>query len=56
VFPYNFADLSEGFRYLGFYLKTGMYKAEDWRWLLAKIEKKLVIGVTDGCPLEFVLF
>jgi hypothetical protein len=56
VFPYKFADLSEGFRYLGYYLKSGMYKAEDWRWLLAKIEKKLAIGVIGGCLWEVALF
>jgi hypothetical protein len=41
VFPYNFVDLSEGFRYLGYFLKSRKYKAEDWRWLLAKFEKRI---------------
>jgi len=41
VFPYNFADLSKGFRYLGYYLKIGMHKAEEWRWLLDKIQKEM---------------
>jgi len=41
VFPYNFVDLSKGLRYLNFYLKTRIYKVEDWRWLLTKIEKKI---------------
>jgi hypothetical protein len=56
VFPYKFADLSEAFKYLGYYLKEGMYKAGDWRWLLAKLKIKLIIDVIDGCLWEVVLF
>jgi hypothetical protein len=41
IFPYNFVDLSEGFRYLGYFLKSDNYKAEDWRWLISKFEKRL---------------
>jgi hypothetical protein len=41
AFPYNFVELSEGFRYLGYFLKTGNYKVEDWRWLIAKFEKRI---------------
>jgi cytochrome b subunit of formate dehydrogenase len=40
LLPYNSVDLSVGFKYLGYFLKTGLYKVEDWRWLLAKMEKK----------------
>jgi hypothetical protein len=56
VFPYYFIDLFEGFIYLGYFLKTKKYKAEDWRWLRLKIgdgylqnlKKELVIGVIGG--------
>jgi hypothetical protein len=44
IFPYNFADLYkfvEGFRYLGYFLKPDNYKAEDWRWLILKFEKRI---------------
>jgi hypothetical protein len=38
IFQYNFFDLSDGFRYLGYFLKIDMYKKEDWQWLIAKYE------------------
>ena len=41
VFPYNFIDLFEGFKYLGYFLKVDSYKATDWTWLVAKFEKKI---------------
>jgi hypothetical protein len=41
IAPYNFADLSEAFRYLGYFLKPDKYKAVDWRWLIAKFEKRI---------------
>jgi hypothetical protein len=41
IFPYNFDDLSKGFRYLGYFLKVDAYKTVDWRWLLIKIEKRI---------------
>jgi hypothetical protein len=50
IFPYNFVDLSEGFRYLGYFLKPDNYKAEDWRWLMQSLKKGLAIGVIDGYP------
>jgi hypothetical protein len=40
--PYTFTDLAIGFKYLGYYLKTGVYRADDWSWLLAKMEKKKI--------------
>jgi hypothetical protein len=40
-FPYNHRDLSEGFRYLGFYLKFNRLKAADWLWLVEKYEKRI---------------
>jgi hypothetical protein len=33
--------LSSGFKYLGYYLKPGSSKSDDWSWLVAKIEKKI---------------
>jgi hypothetical protein len=30
ILPYNFSDLSVGFKYLGYYLKAGLQKANDW--------------------------
>jgi len=41
VFPYNFIDLFEGFKYLGYFLKVDSYKATDWTWLVAKFEKRI---------------
>jgi hypothetical protein len=41
VFPYNVVDLSEGFRYLGYFLKDDSYKALDWTWLVSKFEKRI---------------
>jgi hypothetical protein len=39
--PYTFTDLSIGFKYLGYFLKTGAYKEDDWNWLVTKLEKKI---------------
>jgi hypothetical protein len=41
LFPFKFEDLEAGFKYLGFYLKTSLYRAGDWCWLLKKMEKKI---------------
>jgi hypothetical protein len=41
IFPYKFADLSVGFRYLGFYLKPTNYRVEDLCWLIAKFERRI---------------
>jgi hypothetical protein len=30
-----------GFKYLGYFLKTGPHRANDWSWLLKKMEKKI---------------
>ena len=34
LFPYNLSNLASGFKYLGFYLKTGPQRADDWICLL----------------------
>jgi hypothetical protein len=39
--PFSFSDLSVGFKYLGYHLKTGMQRIEDWNWMLQKFEKKI---------------
>jgi hypothetical protein len=41
MFPYIFSDLESGFKYLGYFLKTGPQRVEDWGWLLKKMEKKI---------------
>jgi hypothetical protein len=41
-FSYNFIDLSEGFKYLGYFVKDDSYKASDWTWLVANFKK--IIG------------
>jgi hypothetical protein len=42
--------ISIGFKYLGYIIKVDSYKATDWNWLVAKVEKKLDIGAIDGSP------
>jgi hypothetical protein len=39
--PFSFLDLIKGFRYLGYQLKPGASSSEDWRWLVAKFERKI---------------
>jgi hypothetical protein len=34
AFRYKFFDLSEGFRYLEYFVKVEKYKVVEWRWLL----------------------
>jgi hypothetical protein len=38
-FLFNFHDLINGFRYLGYFLKLGRPRFEDWQWLIDKYEK-----------------
>jgi len=46
-FPFEVNHIDSGFKYLGYYLKvgkykaTGRYKAEDWDWLLTKFESRI---------------
>jgi hypothetical protein len=40
LFPFNLEDLDTGFKYLGYYLKTGMYRVCDWCWILKKWRRK----------------
>ena len=41
IFPYKMEPLSEGFKYLGFYLKPMGYHSNDWHRLLNKFEKRI---------------
>jgi hypothetical protein len=41
ILLYNFSELSVGFKYLGYYLKAGIQKVEEWVWILTKVEKKI---------------
>jgi hypothetical protein len=41
ILPFTFADLSTGFKYLGYYLNLGSSKYDDWSSLVEKIEKKI---------------
>jgi hypothetical protein len=40
-FLYNLKELSDGFNYLGYFLKIGRYKAKEWDWLVAKYERRI---------------
>ena len=40
-FPYKFDSLSNGFVYLGCYLKPSGYLIKDWYWLVSKFEKRV---------------
>eukprot|EP00253_Pinus_taeda_P028798 PITA_28798 len=40
-FPFSTHPMEEGLKYLGFRLKPGGYKIEDWIWLIVKVEKRL---------------
>jgi len=39
IFPFFFLDISQGPRYLGYFLKPDCYKVTDWHWILIKFEK-----------------
>jgi hypothetical protein len=40
-FPYDFIELEQGFKYLGFYLKAGAMRLDEWHWLIKKLENKI---------------
>jgi hypothetical protein len=50
--PFTFVDLSSGFKYLGYYLKSGISKTEDWFWLVVKIEKKIGLSCNKWLSLD----
>jgi len=39
--PFTLLDLFVGFKYIGYHLKTGLQRVEDWNWMLQKVEKKI---------------
>lgn len=41
VFPFKFISMDLGFKYLGFYLKAGAQRLEEWNWLLKFFEKRI---------------
>jgi hypothetical protein len=41
VFSYNFVELTEGFRYLSYFIKADKTTFEDWRWLIIKFENRI---------------
>ena len=43
MFPVPSTELSEGLKYLGFYLKPNDYWKMDWKWLTRKLEKQLQV-------------
>ena len=41
IFPHSYIHLSQGFQYLGYYIKADHYKALDWNWLISKVGKRV---------------
>jgi hypothetical protein len=39
--PYTFSELALGFRYLGYFLKTGAQRTTDWDWLVTRVSNKI---------------
>jgi hypothetical protein len=39
--PYTFNELSLGFRYLSYILKTGTQRATNWEWLVVRVANKI---------------
>ena len=42
-FPVPVTDLLEGIKYLNFHLKPNDYIKSDWKWLIGKLEKRLLM-------------
>ena len=40
-FGYNMEPQENGFKYLGFFLKSNCYRNLDWLWLVKRIDKNL---------------
>jgi hypothetical protein len=34
-------EIKDGMKYMGFHLKENWYKEGDWKWIIAKVKKKL---------------
>jgi hypothetical protein len=43
IFPFDYKEIEEGLKYLGFHLNPNKYRKEDWSWLLEKLERRLKV-------------
>lgn len=43
LFPIQDTNILEGLKYLGFQLKPNDYRKTDWKWLIGKLEKWLMV-------------
>jgi len=41
IFPFGYQELSQGFRYIGYFLELNCYKTTDWNWPLIKFENHI---------------
>ena len=41
--PIQVSEISEGIKYLGFFLKPNGYRKANWKWLVGKLEKRLIL-------------
>jgi hypothetical protein len=41
ILPFSFIELMSGFKYLGYHLKLGASKTEEWISLVSTLEKKI---------------
>lgn len=41
--PIQVVEIYEGIKYLGFFIKPNGYRKSDWKWLIGKLEKRLMI-------------
>jgi len=41
ILNFSFRAFSDGFVYLGYYLKTGPHRAADWDWLIFRFSQKI---------------
>jgi hypothetical protein len=56
LFGIDSLELSEGFTYLGYFLKSSTYTKKDWTWLIDKFEGKYTTGETDCSLWEVGMF
>ena len=41
LFLYQLMDFQLGFKYLGFYIKPNDSEISDWKWIIAKVERRI---------------
>jgi hypothetical protein len=56
TFDFNFVELSEGFRYLGYFIKAEKLTFEDWGWLISKFENMTSHWCNRWLSLEVAAF